>query len=74
MYDTLTDDEKIDYTSGISFRTKVMTQDGSQIDYMANNDMTIPYFTNRLKTFLTPNMGQTYRINVLKQYIDFVDS
>ena len=51
-----------------------MTQDVSQDLYTVNNDMTVPYFTNRLKTFLVPDLGQSYRNNVVKQYVDFVNN
>ena len=34
--------------------------------------MMVPYFADRLKTFLMPSgMGQVYRINLIKQEINY---
>ena len=59
-------------TSSIDFKSKVLTQDGEQKRVVTNDGMTVPYFADHLKTFLMPlGMGQTYRVNLIKQEINY---
>lgn len=59
-------------TSSIDFKSKVLTQDGEQKRVVKNDGMTVPYFADRLKTFLMPSgMGQVYRTNLIKQEINY---
>ena len=48
--ETVTDE----ITSSIDFRSKLLTQDANEDHYDKNDERTVPYFTNRLKTFLMP--------------------
>ena len=60
-------------TSSIQFRSKALTQDAHQQQFTNNNDETVPYFTDRIKTWLLPqNLGQTYRSTAIKQNVDFM--